>query len=895
MIAASYLDRSANNQRRTDIEFADRVITKLSGELGNVAGIMNSISSVQHVLDDPYGDQLDSFAANSLENSPLIKALARYERIVANDLEEFVQNMGESGLYKFSVSGLTKEGKKAPIEQKSVYYPVTWRQPFSPLSAAMLGVDLSSTPEISQLIKEGELTNSLKITNKPDEWKFSHQSDYLLFLPTYYGRYVPDVTSDISLQSNGGVVVGINLQQYIEEREILLPGYDLQIAIDTAIPYGLNNQTTTLIKGDKDPDKRLSGIFQGFEQSWAPVPGDSSLKLTLYTHGGVDKKTLFNAANIAFATSILLYVIFLVWFQLKQRDAAHEADRETALTTLKAIGDAVITADEDGLITYVNPSAEALLARSSDEIVGAPISESLDYTATDSKKTLGQWELELNQAMETASQTNLPELQLLESSDRPIFLSSTVSPLGKTASGDASGHVIVMRDVTAERELTNELEFQATHDSLTGISNRYRFEYELKQLISAGNETKHAVCYIDLDQFKTINDTCGHSAGDRLLVKVTRDLESQLGNSDLLARLGGDEFGLIIKNRSESEAIKIAERVYEYFQTLYFQLEDDVFAVRASIGFVYMSGQFKNIEDVMAAADLACYTAKDHGRNELYIFDQKNDETSDRMSEMMWLPKLQMALRRDSFRLFAQPIVGIKGTKANEEKFEHYEVLLRLQTENGDLITPAQLIIAAERYNLMKDIDRWVISRAISFLSELQKKSGSRIPRLSINISGQSTTDPELPMFIKDQINEANIDPASLVFEITETAAITNLQSAVELVNFLHEMGCKVALDDFGSGVSSFGYLKTIPVDYIKIDGQFIKNIDTNEVDREMVKCMQAVANILGIELVAEFVETAGIVDVLRELDVDFAQGYYYCKPHPIEELLDFYVDRKAA
>ncbi len=897
VVVTTYMNGAASYQRKLDIEFAERLSTKLSGELGHVAGIMNSASSVQQILDDPYSDQLDSFALNSIEDSRLINTMARYERVTKNEIEPFIQNMAESGLYNYKITELNSEGVRGPAKEKSVYYPIIWKQPFNPITGAMLGLDISSNSEIDALISRSEAANTIEIIERPENWNFAIVDDLLFFAPTYFGRYAPLANSRVSAPSNGGVIVGVNLTDYIRTNEVLKPGYDLTISINSSDNNFSTFKPVSFIRGKKQVNRRLSNIFEGFAQTWAPFPGNQRLRLLVTSHGGVEKQTLVNAGLLALLSSVILLIGFCIFYQVRKKDAAHRRDRETALTTLRAIGDAVITANVDGSITYVNPSAEGLLARSGENVMGLSIAKCVEIAAADSRGTFGLWQSELTNAMENSSGAVLPELQLLESGDNPVYLSSSVSPLGKDDSDGASGSVLVLRDVTAERQLTRELEFQATHDSLTGISNRYRFEQELESLFdSSKNEGKsHAVCYIDLDQFKTINDTCGHSAGDKLLVRVSRGLEAKIRKNDILARLGGDEFGLLIVDCSYDDAIGIAERVFGYFQSLYFQHDDDVFAVRASIGVVHVSGQFDNIEDIMAAADLACYAAKDHGRNELHIYDHQNDETTDRMSEMMWLPKLQMALRRDSFRLFAQPIVRMSSDGRNEINYEHYEVLLRLQTESGDLITPAQLIVAAERYNLMKEIDRWVIQRAISFLSDLNNNPYSQPLKLSINISGQSSTDPDLPQFIEDEINRAKIDPACLVFEITETAAITNMQSAVKLVDFLHELGCKVALDDFGSGVSSFGYLKSIPVDYIKIDGQFIKNIDTNDVDREMVKCMQAVANILGIEMVAEFVETKEVVEVLRGLNVEFAQGYYYSKPHPIEDLLQYdYMDKAA-
>ena len=887
-VAYNHLTQSALMQRKLDFGNAEKLATIVSGELGNAVGIMSSLTSVQQVLDDPYGDQLDSFATTSLQSSTLIKSLGRYERVDAENLTAFVRDMTESGLYNFYISTLDEDGNKSNALAKSVYYPIVWKQPFSPLSATMIGVDMSSNSDIFKSIQHSELNNSVQIITLPNGWNTFEQNNLLLVSPTYFGRYTPEDSGLLATQSNGGVLMSINLMEFIEQNSMLLPGYDIEIWLEREDSNSSEKATSIhYLKGKSDSDVRLSSIFTGMTQTSSPLPGNQLLRMTVKAHGGIHKKAINEAILLAFITCLVLAILFALFYAIRQRDIAHRRDRESALTTLKAIGDAVITTDTLGNITYANPSTEQLLNTKDNELIGKTIFETVNFVET---STVGSKQgntcKSLGDAMKADAVVSLPELQIATGSGQPVFVSSTVSPLNINQNNVNTGHVLVMRDISAERELTRELAFLATHDSLTKISNRYHFERELRRLVIDSNKRsgRHAVCYIDLDQFKTINDTCGHSAGDQLLVRVSQGLNSIIRSTDLLARLGGDEFGLLITNCNEEEAVSIAERVYNYFQTLYFQHEEDVFAVRASIGFVHMAGQFDDIENVMAAVDLACYSAKDRGRNELYIFNHYNDETSDRMSEMMWLPKLQVALRDDQFRLYVQPIVDLSNNDGTGS-YQHYEILLRLSTEDGGVITPAQLIVAAERYNLMRDMDRWVISNAMRFIASLGYHNDEN-PIFSINISGQSSVDLELPEFIKQQITNTGINPGSLVFEITETAAITNMQSAVQLVNFLHEIGCQIALDDFGSGVSSFGYLKSLPVDYLKIDGQFIKNIDVNAVDKEMVKCMKAVAEILGIEIVAEFVERAEIVDVLRELNVEYAQGYYYSKPHPIEDLM---------
>lgn len=901
-----FLQNSTNKQRRFDLDYAESLSNKLSGELGIAAGILSSVTSAQQVLDDPYGDQLDSMAERSIDASSLIKSLARYERVEAENLGSFEQYMSEAGVYNFTISSLSTAGKKVPSEIKDVYYPITWRQPFDPLSAALIGIDLSSNSDLYKSIRGGESTNSIQVTKKPIGWENSQQSDLLLITPTYFGRYAPSSESHNDEQSNGGMIMGISLSEFIEKNELLNAGFDIEVWLAGTssdnlqtknVVFSLVGTRDKLVGIDYKINRIFSELFKGINVTSSPLSGNSTLRVSIVGHGGVHQSMLKQAMLLALCAAVAALFLIVSLYSFRRRDVVHRRDRESALTTLKAIGDAVVTVNHNRVITYTNPSAQMLLNKTNEELIGNTLEESIVFTEDRRISSGNPPPQSIIDSTGGERVVSFSELKLAVGCDAPVYVSVTVSALGIDDSSEGNGHVIVMRDISAERELTLELAFLATHDSLTKISNRYHFENELKQLIHSsltmGGE--HAICYIDIDQFKTINDTCGHSAGDQLLVRVSQGLIETIRDTDILARLGGDEFGLLIRDCNEEDSVILANSIYNYFQTMYFQHEEDVFAVRASIGFVHISGQFETIEDVMAAADLACYSAKDRGRNELYVFNHYNDETSDRMSEMMWLPKLQMALRCDSFRLFVQPIVDVQSEDETLSCFGHYEVLLRLKAEDGSLITPAQLIVAAERYNLMKDIDRWVISNAFNFISCLERQMGPDVPRFSINISGQSSMDSDFPAFIKEEITKSGIDPCMLVFEITETAAITNMQSAVKLVDFLHEIGCKLALDDFGSGVSSFGYLKTLPVDYLKIDGQFIKNIDNSDVDKEMVKCMKAVARILDIKVVAEFVERQQIVDVLRSLDIEYGQGYHYAKPHPIEDLLIIQDENKAA
>ena len=389
---------------------------------------------------------------------------------------------------------------------------------------------------------------------------------------------------------------------------------------------------------------------------------------------------------------------------------------------------------------------------------------------------------------------------------------------------------------------------------------------------------------MDLDQFKVVNDTCGHRAGDRLLRELTENMMTSVRKGDVLSRLGGDEFGLLIVNATPDVAQQVSERLYSFFQNYVFHHEEKAFAVRASIGLVHIDQSIGQLKDVMAAADIACYASKDSGRNSLSVYSTTDENMAERSVELSWLPRLQTALQNDEFRLHVQAVASLDPTHATTH-ITHFEFLLRLANSDGTESTPWQFVQAAERYDLMREIDKWVIRNALRIIDGLRGKPGGDCS-FSINLSGQSAADPTLRFFIQEQIELYDVDPAQIWFELTETAAISHFSVAVDLIKSIRGFGSKVALDDFGSGLSSFGYLKNLPVDVIKIDGQFVKEIANNTIDREMVRAIHHVGRSMGIETVAEFVESQAIVDELIKIGIDYAQGYHIGKPCSISDAM---------
>jgi Amt family ammonium transporter len=424
---------------------------------------------------------------------------------------------------------------------------------------------------------------------------------------------------------------------------------------------------------------------------------------------------------------------------------------------------------------------------------------------------------------------------------------------------------------------------QATHDELTGLVNRREFEKRVADAISrgGGEAERSALLYLDLDQFKIVNDTCGHPAGDQLIRRVAETIRGAVRGSDTLGRLGGDEFGLLLGACTPAAALSIAEAIRANLAELKFFWEGRMFVVGVSIGLVTLDGSFSSVAEVLSAADSACYLAKDAGRNRVQVFRPDDRKIRSRSGEMNWVTRIAGALDESRFTLFAQEIRPIAESSLETS----YEILLRLRDWDGELIAPMNFIPAAERYGLMPRLDRWVIERTVSELGELRNR-GQWMPRLAVNLSAASLEDGELFGFISRLLQEHDVPPHRLGFELTETTAVTQVAAVSRLLNDLRSLGCPIGLDDFGSGMCSFGYLRRLPVDYVKIDGSFVHQMDTDAVNRAMVASIHRIARVMGLRTVAEHVENESVLALLREGGVDFAQGFAIARPAPLSELL---------
>jgi len=451
---------------------------------------------------------------------------------------------------------------------------------------------------------------------------------------------------------------------------------------------------------------------------------------------------------------------------------------------------------------------------------------------------------------------------------------------------DEQGTIIrtfgTLQDITDSKLVEERLSYQASHDELTGLINRREFEKRAERLLSTINQDKseHALCFMDLDQFKIVNDTCGHTAGDELLRQISSMLTNTVRYRDTLARFGGDEFGVLMEHCSLDDAHRVVASLQKTVQDFKFTWQEHDFKIGVSVGLVPVTSDTSNLTELMKQADAACYMAKDQGRNRIHVYHPEDTDLAKRHGEMQWVERINQALEEDLFCLYAQPIVSINGDTGT-----HYELLIRMKDENGDIIPPDEFLPAAERYNLITKIDCWVIEHAIDLLAN-DPVFLKNISFCSINLSGQSLTNQDILKFIINQVIESEIQSKKICFEITETAAISNLNGATKFISTLKGLGCQFALDDFGSGLSSFAYLKNLPVDYLKIDGMFVKDIADDPIDYAMVKSINEIGQVMGMQTIAECVENDAIKGILKKIGVNYVQGNGIGKPQPFDALL---------
>jgi diguanylate cyclase (GGDEF)-like protein/PAS domain S-box-containing protein len=572
-----------------------------------------------------------------------------------------------------------------------------------------------------------------------------------------------------------------------------------------------------------------------------------------------------------------LLLITAVEMTPRRGGTAPEQERSRALATLHSINEGVITTDKRGRIDYMNEAAERLTGTTSLQAVGHALEEIVSLVDESDRKSLAD---PVRQSLGTGAHVNLGRKALLLSrgSGEEYSIELSVSPL-KNPNHEVTGAVIVLHDVSEQRGLARQMSYQASHDALTGLVNRREFERRLQEALDAARSgpATHILCYLDLDRFKVVNDSCGHVAGDNMLREVAGLLKDAVRDSDTVARIGGDEFAMLLIGCPLEKARQIADDVCRAVTDYRFVWKDKIFNIDVSIGLVEIGRESGNAEEVMSAADSACYVAKQRGGH-VHVYSAHDEAVARHRGEIHWLQKLQGALKENRFELYSQPIVPVTAEHLDGPALE---VLVRLKDENGQDVSPSEFLRAAERYRLMALVDRWVVQTTLSALGRgaLQVDKERSV---AINISGQTLGDTQFLEFVVDCFDRTGVAPDQVCFEVTENSVITNIEHARRFIGVLHGMGCKFALDDFGRGLGSFSNLKTLPMDFLKIDGSFMRNLARDSVNQAMVAAMIKLARTLNFKVIAEQVEDEGALEAARKMGIDYVQGFIIARPQPL-------------
>lgn len=619
-------------------------------------------------------------------------------------------------------------------------------------------------------------------------------------------------------------------------------------------------------------------VREHLKRALAAEPGLDRLEIELHPERGETARAELSAVRIEYQGGPAL---LLTMVEMSPRSSATQQtmrSRPTAWETLDSLGEGVITTEINGRIDYINQAAEQLVGVQAIDALGKSITEIITLVDESDRRSLGD---PVRQCLATKSKVTVGRRGLMISrgrgDERSVEL--TVTPL-KGQKGDITGTVALVRDVSESRGLARQMSYQASHDALTGLVNRREFERRLSEALETVHTTtvRHVMCYLDLDRFKLVNDTCGHMAGDSMLREVAALIKEGVRDSDTVGRLGGDEFGMLLIGCPLEKARQIADDVVRRINDYRFVWKDKIFNIGVSVGLVEISRESGAPDEVLSAADSACYVAKRQG-NHVHVYSARDESMARHRGEIQWLQRLQTALKENRFELVAQPIVAVNANVAGGPALE---VLLRLQDDSvPGGISPVEFLRAAERYRLMSDVDRWVVQTVLAALG----RGSVRLPAqrsLAINLSGQTLGDPLFLEFVVDCLDRTGVAADQLCFEVTENSVITNIEHARRFIGVLHGMGCQFALDDFGRGLSSFGNLKNLSLDFLKIDGTFIRDLGSDSVNQAMVAAMIKLARTLKFQVIAEQVEDAVTLEAARLIGVDYVQGYQIGRPQPL-------------
>jgi diguanylate cyclase (GGDEF)-like protein len=862
----------SNQQRARYERQINATLPAITQRLAVAQASLNALMGLYQASDDMDAALFTPFSEEILQDYRYIDSLQYLTYITRDEKQLFIDEMHESGFSQFSIQSTAREN--AGQMDPDYYLVSSFLEPLTPLSANLMGMDWLANDKVERAFLKGVSENASQLITAPAV--LGKTRHLVLLKPTYFGRSVQTNAADRFEQVSGMFVIVLDWDQLT---------HFSQTEGGSRFPVEFS-----LLTGDGE-------IFVHHEQELAHVNKakievGNSVFTVLAHYRSTTTRSMYLWVIVAGLLSAIAYSIsvlelrsrFLLKRDKNRAQSQLYKERERAEVALRSIGDAVITTDIDQNITYMNPVAEHMLDCNLEDVLGRHLAElvKLEFQPNgDAIPDPIDFYIDLTQS--NLRQTGL-DIELKVGTGK-LSVDGNASPL-MDSQGELIGSMLVLRDVSLEQELTNQLVYQASHDSLTGLMSRAEFENRVKETLelSRQHDRQNALCYIDLDQFKLINDTCGHGAGDELLKRLAGVLQIQIREEDLVARLGGDEFGILLHGCNESQARNMAERVREALHDMHFKWEDKFFDVSGSIGLVMINRMSGSLAELMSAADLACYAAKDSGRDMVHVYHVDDAEIAEKFRQMQWLPRIREALNNNEFELAIQSVTSLKEGISPRII---YEFLLRWPQDDGSLISPALFIPSAERYDLMRDIDGWVIENALAAVTQLKTELQYPANQMfTINLSGQSVCDPALADFIISMLRRFGIDPLTICFEVTETVAIANFSIAIDFINRLRGLGCRFALDDFGSGLSSFSYLKRLPLDFLKIDGLFVRDMLDDPVDLAMVRTICDVAKVLKLQTIAEWVEDEATLDSLKSIGIDYAQGFHISRPTMVSEFL---------
>ncbi|HEY7752836.1 MAG TPA: EAL domain-containing protein [Steroidobacteraceae bacterium] len=593
------------------------------------------------------------------------------------------------------------------------------------------------------------------------------------------------------------------------------------------------------------------------------------------SHGQVTRLEL---SGQALASGGRRLALFTALEMLPRSEQAPRAAPPRAELALEALGEGLVTTDAHGLVDYVNRAAEAMSGLRREDAAGQPFGALIGFVDENDRRPLPD---PVQQCLTAGARVNLGRRALLivRGTGTELGVEASASPI-RGGDGEVAGVAVVLHDVSEQRGITQQMSYQASHDALTGLVNRREFERRLQEALEAARATRqgHVMCYLDLDRFKAVNDTSGHLAGDNMLREIAALIREAVRDSDTVARLGGDEFGVLLVGCPLEKARQIADDIWRAIGEYRFVWKDRIFSVGVSIGLVEVTPESNSLEEILSAADSACYVAKRQGDSHVHVYSSHDEAVARSRGEIHWLQRLQAALRDGFFELYVQPIEPTRPGGAGGGPA--MEVFVRLHDE-GQPVAPAEFFPAAERYRLMSLIDRWVLGSALAALTA----GAIRIPAgrsLSINVSAQTLADPTFLEFVVDELDRTGVAPAQICFEVAETSVIGNIEQARRFIDVLHGMGCRFALDDFGTDLGGFANLRQLPMDYLKIGGDFMRDLGRDSVNQAMVSAVVGMARTLNFRLVAEQIEDLAALEAARAMGIDFVQGHAIGRPRPL-------------